>query len=51
MGDLEDLQRMYEAFCSFGSSKNLAGGAGAGSMGDLTGPQMDGERLSLLQCW
>ncbi|KAJ3039857.1 hypothetical protein HK097_002729 [Rhizophlyctis rosea] len=47
MGDLEDLQRMYEAFCSFGSSKNLAGGTPAsGSMTDLTGPQMDGAKFA-----
>ncbi|KAJ3031848.1 hypothetical protein HDV00_008104 [Rhizophlyctis rosea] len=43
MADLEDLQKMFEAFCSFGSSKNLAS---SGSMTDLSGPQMDGAKFA-----
>ena len=40
MAHVEDLYALYESFCQFGSSRNLA--TPIGSQESLAGPLMDG---------
>ncbi|KAJ3275176.1 hypothetical protein HK104_003950 [Borealophlyctis nickersoniae] len=44
MAEIEDLRGMYESFCSFGSSRNLA--SPHSSMESIAGPQMDGAKFA-----
>jgi len=46
MASNQDLYEIFEAFCSFGSNRNLA--TGASSTNDLNGPQMDGAKFCKL---
>lgn len=41
MAHVEDLYNVYNSFCQFGSSKNLA--TPVGSTENLSGPLMDGK--------
>jgi hypothetical protein len=42
MASIQDLQKLYFSFCSFGSNRNLA----TGSSGNLSGEGMDGSKFS-----
>lgn len=44
MGTLEDLREIYEAFCAFGSNRNLA--SPHSSMDAIGGPTMDGAKFA-----
>jgi len=44
MANMQDLREIYESFCSFGSSRNLATGAN-GSNDNIDGPCMDGAKF------
>ncbi|KNC96072.1 uncharacterized protein SPPG_08463 [Spizellomyces punctatus DAOM BR117] len=44
MGTLEDLREIYEAFCAFGSNRNLSNPHG--SMESIAGPTMDGAKFA-----
>ncbi|KAI9095929.1 p25-alpha-domain-containing protein [Phlyctochytrium arcticum] len=44
MGTLEDLREIYDAFCAFGSNRNLSNPHG--SLESIAGPTMDGAKFA-----